>query len=247
MKKGKVMLVGSGPGDPGLLTIKARESIEKADVLIYDYLANPEFLKCARESTEIYYVGKKGGDHTLPQDEINELILYKAEEGKCVVRLKGGDPYIFGRGGEEAEELANRGIDFEVVPGVTAGSAAAAYAGIPLTHRGFTSTLAFITGHEDSAKVESGIAWDKIATGAGTLVFYMGVKNLPNIVENLIKNGRPPDTPAAVIRWGTTFRQKTVAGTLSTIVELVQEAGIMPPAITVVGEVISLKEKLSGT
>lgn len=244
MSKGKVILVGSGPGDPGLLTIKAKETIEKADVLIYDYLANPKFLEYAPPGAEVYYVGKKGGDHTLPQEEINKLILKEAEEGKIVVRLKGGDPFIFGRGGEEAEELADRGIDFEVVPGVTAGSAASAYAGIPLTHRSFTSTVAFITGHEDPTKPESDIAWDKIATGIGTLVFYMGIKNLPNIVENLLKNGRSPDTPAAVIRWGTTPRQETLIGTLATIVDQTQKSGIKPPAITVVGEVIALKEKL---
>lgn len=241
---GKVILVGAGPGDPGLLTIKAKEAIEKAEVLIYDYLANPEFIEYAPESVEVYYVGKKGGDHTLPQEEINQLIIKKAKEGKLVVRLKGGDPFIFGRGGEEAEELVEEGVAFEVIPGVTAGSAATAYAGIPLTHRDFTSTLAFITGHEDPTKTESSLAWDKIATGIGTLVFYMGIKNLPSIVDNLVKNGRPADTPTAVIRWGTTSRHKTVVGTLATIVDLVKKNGIKPPAITVVGEVISLKEKL---
>ncbi len=244
MSKGKVILSGSGPGDPGLLTIKAREAIEKAEVLIYDYLANPKFVEYAPKEAEVYYVGKMGGDHTLPQDEINKLIIRKAEEGKTVVRLKGGDPYIFGRGGEEAEELADKGIPFEIIPGVTAGGAATAYAGIPLTHRDFTSTMAFITGHEDPTKKETNIEWDKIATGIGTLVFYMGIKNLPNIVENLVKNGRSPDTPAAVIRWGTTPRQKTVVGTLKNIAQLVKEAGIKPPAITVVGEVIGLKKKL---
>ncbi len=244
MPKGKVILVGSGPGDPGLLTIKAKETIEKAEVLIYDYLANPKFLEYAPRNAEVYYVGKKGGDHTLPQEEINKLIVKEAKRGKMVVRLKGGDPFIFGRGGEEAEELVNQGIDFEMIPGVTAGSAAAAYAGIPLTHRNFTSTVAFITGHEDPTKTESGIAWDKISTGIGTLVFYMGIKNLPNIVGNLMKNGRSSDTPVAVIRWGTTSRQKTLVGTLSTIVSQVEKTGIKPPAITVVGEVIALKEKL---
>lgn len=244
MRKGKVILVGAGPGDPGLLTIKGKEAIEKAEVLIYDYLANPEFLEYAPEGAEIYYVGKMGGAHTLPQEEINKLIVREAEAGKLVVRLKGGDPFIFGRGGEEAEELVGMGIAYEVVPGVTAGAAASAYSGIPLTHRDFTSTLAFVTGHEDPSKTGSSIAWDKIATGVGTLVFYMGIKNLPNIVENLVKHGRSPETPVAVIRWGTTTRQKTVIGTLSTIVELAEKNKIKPPAITVVGEVVSLKEKL---
>ena len=244
MSRGKVILAGAGPGDPGLLTLRAREAIESAEVLIYDYLANPKFLEYAPKGAAIYYVGKKGGDHTLPQEEINLLIIREAEAGKRVVRLKGGDPFIFGRGGEEAEELVQKGIDFEVIPGVTAGSAASAYAGIPLTHRDFTSTVAFITGHEDPTKPDSSIAWDKIATGIGTLVFYMGIKNLPNIVENLVKNGRSPETPVAVIRWGTTSRHQSVTGTLATIVEIVKKKGIQPPAITVVGEVISLKKQL---
>jgi len=242
--KGKVILTGAGPGDPGLLTIRAREAIQSADVLIYDYLANPEFLDYRREGAEIYYVGKKGDDHTLPQEGINDRILREARAGKLVVRLKGGDPFIFGRGGEEAEELVKNGIDYEVIPGVTAGGAATAYAGIPLTHRSFTSTVAFITGHEDPTKTGSRIAWDKIATGIGTLVFYMGIKNLPHITSSLVKHGRSPETPAAVIRWGTTPRQETVVGTLATLVDLVEARGIRPPAITVVGEVISLKGKL---
>ncbi|MGA2959918.1 MAG: uroporphyrinogen-III C-methyltransferase, partial [Thermodesulfobacteriota bacterium] len=170
MKKGKVYLIGAGPGDPGLITVKGLACLEKADVVVYDYLANEKLLRHVKEGAERVYVGKKGGDHTLPQDQINRLIVEKASEGKAVARLKGGDPFIFGRGGEEAEELVSAGIPFEIVPGVTSAIAAPTYAGIPLTHRDFTSTVAFITGHEDPTKEESKIAWNKISTGAGTLV-----------------------------------------------------------------------------
>ncbi|MDP2993183.1 MAG: uroporphyrinogen-III C-methyltransferase, partial [Deltaproteobacteria bacterium] len=203
-KSGKVFLVGAGPGDPGLITVKAREVLGEAEVVIYDYLASKRHLDYVPAGAERIYVGKKGGCHTMAQGDINQLIVERAREGKRVVRLKGGDPFIFGRGGEEAEELVAAGVPFEVVPGVTSGIAAAAYAGIPLTHRRYTTNVAFITGHEDPTKEESGIAWDKIATGIGTLVFFMGVKNLPHIVENLVANGRSPETPCAVIRWGTT-------------------------------------------
>jgi uroporphyrinogen III methyltransferase/synthase len=177
--KAKVYLVGAGPGDPGLITVQGRACIQKADVIIYDYLASPALLKYARKSAELIYVGKKGGDHTLSQDQINTLIVEKAKSGGIICRLKGGDPYIFGRGGEEAEVLFNAGISFEIVPGVTSAIAAAAYAGIPLTHRKLASTLAFVTGHEDPAKEETGIDWSSLAAGIGTLVFFMGVKNLP--------------------------------------------------------------------
>ena len=176
----------------------------------------------AKEGAERIYVGKKGGDHTLSQEKINALILKSAEGGKIVARLKGGDPFIFGRGGEEAEELAKAGVPFEIIPGVTSAIAVPAYAGIPLTHRDFTSTVAFITGHEDPTKEESKIAWDKISTGAGTLVFLMGVGNLPTIAAELMKNGRSPDTPVALIRWGTLPEQETIVGKLGTIGEIVQ-------------------------
>lgn len=239
-----VYLVGAGPGDPGLITVKGLQCIARADVLIYDYLASPQFLRHARPDCELIYVGKKGGDHTLPQDEINRLIVAKASQGKIVTRLKGGDPYIFGRGGEEAEVLVQAGIGFEVVPGVTSAIAAPAYAGIPLTHRQFTSTVAFITGHEDPAKTESSIDWQALAKGIGTLVFFMGVKNLPHIVRNLVENGCPGETPAAVVRWGTTTRQKTVSATLDTLAAAVQQAGIKAPAIIVVGEVVRLRDTL---
>ena len=245
MKKGTVYLVGAGPGDPGLITVKAVECLKQADVVIYDFLAAPKLLKYAREDAEVIYVGKKGGDHTLPQDKINELIAEKAKEGHMVVRLKGGDPFIFGRGGEEAEILAQAGIPFEIVPGVTSAIAAPAYAGIPLTHRRYNTSVAFITGHEDPTKEESTIDWSKLATGVGTLVFLMGVKNLPSITERLIAAGRDPKTPVALVRWGTTPQQATVTGTLETIVADVQAAGLKPPSIIIVGEVIELRETLN--
>ena len=201
MSKGKVYFIGAGPGDPGLITVKGLKYLERADVVVYDYLANERLLGCIRADAEKVYVGKKGGDHTLPQDQINDLIIAKAKEGKSVARLKGGDPFIFGRGGEEAEELARAGIPFEIVPGITSAIAAPAYAGIPLTHRDYTSTVAFITGHEDPTKEESRIAWDKLSTGIGTLVFLMGVGNLARIAQELMKNGRAPETPVALIRW----------------------------------------------
>jgi uroporphyrinogen III methyltransferase/synthase len=239
-----VYLVGAGPGDPGLITVKGRQCIEAADIIIYDYLASPALLNHARPDAERIYVGKKGGDHTLSQDEINLLLVEKARTGAVVTRLKGGDPFIFGRGGEEAEVLRNAGIDFEIVPGVTSAIAAAAYAGIPLTHRALTSTVAFVTGHEDPTKSASSIDWRALATGIGTLVFFMGVKNLPNIVNRLREGGKPAETPAAVIRWGTTPYQQTVTGSLANIGERVLSAGIKAPAIIVVGEVASLRSSL---
>jgi uroporphyrinogen III methyltransferase / synthase len=242
--KGKVYLIGAGPGDPGLITVKGRQCIEKADVIIYDYLAAPALLKFAPQTAEMIYVGKKGGDHTLSQDGINALIVEKALTGATVARLKGGDPYIFGRGGEEAQVLAEQGIPFEVVPGVTSAIAAAAYAGIPLTHRDFTSTVAFVTGHENPEKDASSIDWAALAKGIGTLVFLMGVKNLPHITGELIKNGKPADTPVALVRWGTTPNQVTVDGTLSNIVARVEAARLKAPAITVVGEVVRLRGTL---
>jgi uroporphyrinogen III methyltransferase/synthase len=210
--------------------------------VVYDYLANPRLLRYAKPGVELVYVGKQAGQHTLPQEEIGRLLVARAAEGRIVARLKGGDPFIFGRGGEEAEELAAAGIPFEVVPGVTSAVAAPAYAGIPLTHRDFTSTVAFVTGHEDPVKGETGIAWEKIATGIGTLVFFMGVGQLPEIVANLTRHGRPPSTPAAVIRWGTRAEQQVVTGTLADLPERCRE--MKPPALIVVGEVVALREKL---
>ncbi len=242
--KNKVYLVGAGPGDTGLLTLKGKACIEKADVIVYDYLSADELLKYARKDAELIYAGKKGGDHTLTQTQINALLVEKAKQGHIVTRLKGGDPFIFGRGGEEIEALLEQGLDFEVVPGVTSAIAAPAYAGIPLTHRKFTSTVTFITGHEDPTKKDSSLNWKALADNSGTLVFLMGVKNLPNIVNRLAENGMNADTPAALVRWGTTTRQQAVTGTLSTIIENVKAAGLKAPCIIVVGDVVSLREKM---
>lgn len=243
-KKGKVYLVGAGPGDPGLLTLRAKEVLEEADVIVYDYLAHPEILEFAKKAEKIY-VGKTAGKHTLPQNEINQLLIDKAKAGKIVVRLKGGDPFIFGRGGEEAEELVKEGILFEVVPGVTSAIAVPAYAGIPLTHRAYASSVAFVTGHEDPKKTDSAIHWEKLTKGVDTLVFLMGVGRLPIIVEELLKHGRSPNTPVAIIRWGTLPEQETIIGTLNEIVDKAEKKGIRPPAIIVVGEVVRLREKLN--
>jgi uroporphyrinogen III methyltransferase / synthase len=242
---GKVYLVGAGPGDPGLITLKGFRLLQKAEVVIYDFLANPELLKHVPPEAEVIYVGKKGGDHTLSQSGINSLIIEKALTGKRVVRLKGGDPYIFGRGGEEAEELVKARIPFEVVPGITSAIAVPAYAGIPLTHRKYNTGVAFFTGHEDPTKEtpdrESGTGLDQI----GTLVYLMGVKNLSIIVDQLLQQGMDPEIPAALIQWGTTARQRTVVGTLNTIQEKGNEAGVTPPAIFIVGRVIELRETLN--
>jgi uroporphyrinogen III methyltransferase / synthase len=240
--RGKVFLIGAGPGDPGLLTLKGKRCLEEADVVVYDALANPRLLQHAKPDAELIDVGKRASQHTLPQEEIGRLLVERAKAGKVIARLKGGDPFIFGRGGEEAEDLVTAGVPFEVVPGVTAAVAAPAYAGIPLTHRDFTSTVAFVTGHEDPTKDESGIAWDKIATGIGTLVFFMGVGQLPEIVGQLLRHGRSPETPAAVVRWGTRADQEVVAGTLLDLPEKCR--GMKPPALIVVGEVVALREKL---
>ena len=242
--KGKVYLIGAGPGDPGLVTVKGTECIRVADVVVYDYLASPTLLKYAQKDAEIIYVGKKGGAHTLPQENINALLVDKAKAGRIVARLKGGDPFIFGRGGEEAEDLIAAGIPFEVVPGVTSAIAAPAYAGIPLTHRKFTSTVAFVTGHEDPTKETSGIDWTSIAKGIGTTVFLMGIRNLPDIAAQLIRHGKPSETPVALVRWGTTTAQVTVTGTLATIAADAERAGIKAPAVIVVGDVVRLRNSL---
>ncbi|MDA8096583.1 MAG: uroporphyrinogen-III C-methyltransferase [Desulforudis sp.] len=244
MSKGIVHLIGAGPGDPGLLTIRGRQCIEDADVVVFDRLVNPRLLSYTKPGAELVYAGKSPDGHTLTQDQINAVLVAKAREGKTVARVKGGDPYIFGRGGEEAEALADNGLDFEVVPGVTSAVAAPAYAGIPLTHRDFTTSVAIITGNEDPTKDESTIAWDKLSTGAGTLVFLMGMVNLPKIVERLTRYGRPGSTPVSVIRWGTWPEQVTVEGTLEDIVEKVNTAGLKNPAVIVVGEVCSLRNHL---
>ena len=242
-KKGIVYLIGAGPGDPGLITVRGLECLRRAEVVIYDYLANPDFLREA-PNAEHLYVGKTRGCHHTPQERINALLAERAGQGKIVVRLKGGDPYVFGRGGEEAQFLARAGIPFEVVPGVTAGFAAAVYAGIPLTHRDFTTSLGLVTGHENPAKRVSSLDWEKLATGVGTLVFYMGIANLPLIAERLMAHGRPPQTPVALVRWATTPRQQTLVATLETVVEQVRETGFKPPAVIIVGEVVGLREEL---
>ncbi|MFZ2807473.1 MAG: uroporphyrinogen-III C-methyltransferase [Desulfosalsimonadaceae bacterium] len=240
----KVYLVGAGPGDTGLLTLKGKSCIERADVIVYDYLAADALLQYARKDAELIYAGKKGGDHTLTQTEINALLVQKTLEGHTVTRLKGGDPFIFGRGGEEIEALIEAGIQFEVVPGVTSAIAAPAYAGIPLTHRKFTSTVTFITGHENPDKEASSINWKALADMGGTLVFLMGVKNLPNITSRLRQQGASENTPVALVRWGTTSKQQAVTGTLATIIENVRTAGLTSPCIIVAGEVVALREKM---
>ncbi len=242
--KGSVYLVGAGPGDPGLITLKGIEAIKAADVIVYDYLASESLLNYAGESAERIYAGKKGWDHTLTQTEINRLIVARALSGSTVTRLKGGDPFVFGRGGEEIEELIEAGLSFTIVPGVTSAIAAPAYAGIPLTHRKYASTVTFITGHEDPGKKTSTINWAALAGTQGTLVFLMGVKNLAHITRRLIENGMPPETPAGLVRWGTTPSQETVTGTLATIVENVEAAGLKPPCIIVVGDVVTLRDKM---
>ncbi len=241
---GSVALVGAGPGDPGLITVRGVELLRQADVVVYDYLAGTDLLACAPPGAERIYVGKKAGQHTMRQEEINDLLVRLARSGKRVVRLKGGDPFVFGRGGEEAEALAAAGIPFEVVPGVTSAVAVPAYAGIPVTHRGAATSLAIVTGHEDPEKAESALDWEALAR-VDTVVILMGVGNLPQIVGELTRHGRAADTPVALIQWGTLGIQKTVAGTLSDIVRRVQEAGLESPAVTVVGNVVSLRERLA--
>ncbi|MBW2658333.1 MAG: uroporphyrinogen-III C-methyltransferase [Deltaproteobacteria bacterium] len=244
-RPGKVYLVGAGPGDPSLITVRGKRLLEKAEVAVYDYLASRKLLKHLPADAEKIYVGKKGGvKHIHTQDEINQMLIDHARAGKMVVRLKGGDPFIFGRGGEELQELHKAGIPFEVVPGVTSATAAATYAGIPITHRGYTATVAFLTGHEDPTKESSNIDWAKLATGVGTLVVYMGIKNLPVIVENLIKHGRDSKTPVAVVRWASTPEQRSVVGTLETITDIVRDNDIKPPSLIIVGEVVTLRDTI---
>jgi uroporphyrinogen III methyltransferase / synthase len=242
--QGFVSLIGAGPGDPGLLTLAGAEALAAADVIVYDYLANPALLAHARPGAEQIYVGKQAGRHTLSQEEITALLVERAQAGQRIARLKGGDPFVFGRGGEEALALVEAGLPFEVIPGITSAVAAPAYAGIPVTHRGLSTGFAVITGHEDPAKGESAIDWPRLATGVDTLVFLMGVGNLAKIVEQLAAHGRPPETPVALIRWGTTPDQQTVSGTLADIVERVKVAGLRPPAVAVFGPVAGLCQQL---
>lgn len=244
-KTGKVYLIGAGPGDPGLITLRGKYLLERAEVVVYDYLANKKLLNYVPKTAKFIYAGKKGGGlHAYTQEGINQLLVDHAKAGNMVVRLKGGDPFIFGRGGEEIEEIVAEGIDFEVVPGVTSATAAATYAGIPITHRDYTASVAFVTGHEDPTKKYSNIHWDKLATGAGTIVIYMGIKTLPEVTKKLIDHGRSPDTPVAVVRWASTPHQRSVEGTLATISQVVKEADIRPPALVIIGEVVKLRKTI---
>jgi len=242
--KNRVYLVGAGPGDPMLLTLKGKRVIEQAEVIIYDHLVNKEILSLADPDAELIFAGKVPGQHTMPQEEINELLVSKAREGKRVVRLKGGDPFVFGRGGEEALFLLEHGLEYEVVPGISSALAVPAYAGIPVTHRGISSSFAVITGHEKPDKKTSSIKWEKITLGTDTLIFLMGVEHLADIVKQLHKNGRSKDTPVCIISNGTLAEQKIVTGTLGNIATLAEESALTPPAVIVVGEVVNLQAKL---
>jgi uroporphyrinogen III methyltransferase/synthase len=244
-KSGRCYLVGAGPGDLGLVTLRAMQLIEQADVIVYDYLCNPEMLKWGPEKAEIIYAGKKAGVHTLKQEEINALLIEKSRAGKTVVRLKGGDPFLFGRGGEEAQALVGAGIAFEVVPGVTSALAASAYAGIPVTHRGITSHVTIFTGHEDPEKAGSAIDFEALAKLGGTQVMLMGVERIEEIVRQMRAHGVRPDLPVALVRWGTTGRQETVRGNLENIAQRVAEAELAPPAVAIFGEVVSLGPELN--
>ena len=244
-KKGICYLTGAGPGDPGLLTLKARECLERADVVIYDYLCNPEILKWAPAGAEIVYAGKKAGEHTLSQEEINALLVAKTKAGNCVVRLKGGDPFLFGRGGEEAEALADAKLEFEIVPGVSSAIAGPAYAGIPVTHREHTSQFTVFTGHEDPTKPESALNYKAIAAQPGTKVMLMGVERIGKIAAALIENGAASETPVALVRWATTGRQETITGDLGNIAKVVAEKNFQPPAVAVIGDVVKLRKKLN--
>lgn len=244
MREGKVYLVGAGPGDPGLITVKGLDSLRKADVVIYDRLVDDSLLNEACPKAQKIYVGKAAKQESWKQEAINALLLEKAHEGKVIVRLKGGDPFVFGRGGEEAELLAMNHIPFEVVPGVSSALAVPAYAGIPVTHRRFASSFTVVTGHEAHEKGNSSIAWEELPDGAETLVILMGMANLSKIVGELIKKNRPPSTPVAVISQGTSHRQRCVTGTLQDIIAKVESEKLQPPGVVVVGKVAQLREQL---
>lgn len=242
---GKVYLVGAGPGDPGLITLKAKGLLECADVVIYDALVSPAILAMINPHAEQINAGKRAGRHSLLQEEITQLLIDKAQDHAIVVRLKGGDPFIFGRGGEEMAELVKAGISTEVVPGITSGIAAAAYAGIPLTHRLYSSSVIFVTGHEAAGKYRPLVNWNAIAHGSETIVIYMGIHNLPYIVEQLSAAGLNLETPIALVRWGTRPEQEELIGTLETIVEQVEQTGFGAPAIAVIGQVVNMHSILS--
>lgn len=241
---GTVYLVGAGPGDPDLITVKGLRCLQSADVILYDRLVNPELLDYARKDARLVYCGKLPQQHIMKQETINHFLVKYAKKGMNVVRLKGGDPFVFGRGGEEAEECAKNGINFEVVPGVTAGIAASAYAGIPVTHRTLSKSFAFVTGHQ-MGDTEADHQWQHLAKAVDTICVYMGVSQLPNIIKHLVSNGKSPDTPIALIHWGTTTDQQTVVGTLENIVERVKEEGISNPSMIVIGEVVKLHHQIN--
>ena len=243
--KGIVYLVGAGPGDPGLLTLRGAELLGRADVVVYDALVNAELLRLAPKSAEIIYGGKRAKEHAIDQKQLNQLLIAHAQSGKTVVRLKGGDPYVFGRGGEEAEQLADAGVPFEVVPGVSSFVAVPNYGGVPLTHRGFCSKVTLITGHEDPAKEASSIDWAQVAKTPGTKVIMMGTDRISQIAEMLVAHGLDAATPAALVRWGTTGRQQSIAGTLATIGKVAVDKKIGPPTVAVIGEVVKLRDKLN--
>jgi uroporphyrinogen III methyltransferase/synthase len=242
---GIVYLVGAGPGDAGLLTLRGAELLARADVVVYDALVNSELLRLAPKSAEIIYGGKRGKEHAIPQAELNQLLISKAQAGKIVVRLKGGDPYVFGRGGEEAEQLADAGVRFEVVPGVSSFVAVPACAGVPLTHRDFSSRITLITGHEDPEKEASSIDWPQLAKTPGTKVVMMGTDRIGQIAETLMRNGMLAETPIAMIQWGSTGRQRSIAGTLATIADVAAREKIGPPTVAVIGDVVKLRSKLN--
>ncbi|HEU5247994.1 MAG TPA: uroporphyrinogen-III C-methyltransferase [Candidatus Udaeobacter sp.] len=244
-KSGKVYLVGAGPGDPGLVTLRAKECIENADVIVYDHLANPETLGWGQDDAEIVYVGKTPGESQISQQEINALLIEKAREGKQVVRLKGGDPFVFGRGAEEAQAIADAGIPFEIVPGITSSIAGPAYAGIPVTHRAHNSHVTFFTGHEDPAKAESAIDYAALAKLGGTQVMLMGVERLGSITSEMMKHGVRGDLPVALVRRATTGQQETLIGTLADIAQKAVANGFAAPAVAVFGEVVTLRDKLN--
>ncbi|WP_282941257.1 uroporphyrinogen-III C-methyltransferase [Paenibacillus sp. RC67] len=245
MSKGVVYLVGAGPGDPKLITIRGLEAIQRADVVVYDRLASPRLLKHMKPGAEKIFVGKLPDKHMMKQGEINQLLVDLAMQGKTVTRLKGGDPSVFGRVGEEAELLADNGIMFEIVPGITSAIAVPTYAGIPVTHRDFTSSFSIVTGHEYPNKTYSSLNWENLSQASGTLIFLMGVANLEFICSQLVQGGKSPATPVALIRWGTWMDQKTITGTLTDIVEKVRSANFQSPAVIIVGEVVKLRDKLA--
>lgn len=242
---GKVYLVGAGPGDPGLMTLRGKSLLEHADVVVYDALVSPPILEMINPHAEKIDAGKRRGRHSLLQEETTQLLIEKAQTHAVIVRLKGGDPFVFGRGGEEMEDLRRVGIPVEVVPGITAGIAAPAYAGIPLTHRTYSSSITFVTGHESAGKYRPAVNWQAIAQGSETIVIYMGVHNLPYIVAQLLSSDLDPQTPVALIRWGTRPEQEELVGTLDTIVAQVEATQFGAPAIAVIGQVVHLRSLLA--